>query len=743
MKPPFQLIADNINRRPAAVAAFFILVLLIALYGVGLITMQTGSETYLDKSTPRGALLDKYMDTFGSDAVMLLVEADDILDPDVLAYLARLQAEIGSERYVVQTSSIINLIEGANGGALPASAAEIDRLKEQLPADLVARYIPSRMMTIGIVTLEPGVSQDGKHRLLENIESRIRLSDAPPGVQVTVTGDAAFEKQMREEIGSSMGVLIGAAMILMLLAVALLFAHVRYRFLPVLVVATGLIMTFGIMGLARIPISMVAIGAFPILIGIGIDYAIQFQSRFDEEVRASPIHQAVTTTVVRSGPAVLYAMAATSLGFIAMWVSPIPMIRDFGLICVIGVVCCYCAALVIIPTFGTLINYRPKAAVGQSDGSRMEVYDRFLGNVAGTIAKNPMPAILVLGLVAIAGVQIDASIPINADEETFVPSDMPSIIDLNKVRRTMGSTETLPIFICGDGVTDLDVLTWMDEFQEYEVTHNDKITSAASIVTYIKQYNGGVLPSTDREVASVLERIPEETRESYISGNTEAVIEFGLVDMENEVALSLVDRVRSDITWQHPPAGITATPTGMLEMFANLMNDISRSKTTMTALGFGLILLFLIAIYRKLTAVSPIIPIAFIVGWNGAIMYLLGIDYTPLTATLGSMTIGVASEYTILIMERYQEERACGREMVEAIRQSVQKIGTAITVSGMTTVFGFSALLLSTFNIVKNFGAVTVITIGLSLCGAILVMPAVLSLMEQASGMAPAAPLPE
>jgi predicted RND superfamily exporter protein len=60
---------------------------------------------------------------------------------------------------------------------------------------------------------------------------------------------------------------------------------------------------------------------------------------------------------------------------------------------------------------------------------------------------------------------------------------------------------------------------------------------------------------------------------------------------------------------------------------------------------------------------------------------------------------------------------------------SVQKIGTAVTVSGMTTVFGFSALLLSTFNIVKNFGVVTVITVGFSLIGAIIVMPAVLSLM--------------
>jgi hypothetical protein len=107
-------------------------------------------------------------------------------------------------------------------------------------------------------------------------------------------------------------------------------------------------------------------------------------------------------------------------------------------------------------------------------------------------------------------------------------------------------------------------------------------------------------------------------------------------------------------------------------------------------------------------------------------MYLLAIDYTPLTATLGSMSIGVASEYTILIMERYYEERANKLPLVEAIRFSIQQIGTAITVSGMTTVFGFAALMISAFGIISNFGTVTVISVFFALAGAIIVMPAIL-----------------
>jgi len=737
VKSPYHLLADLITKRPLAVAAVFIFFFLVALSGMGFISMDTSTETYLDKTTPRGALLNKYMESFQSDAIMLLVETDDVLDPEALAYLDRLQNELAREQYVTGTSSIVDLMKQGNGGSLPRSSAEVSLALERIPPEAVSRLAPSNLMTIAVLSLEPGLTQETKNQILDNIDSRLALSNPPPGMRVTVTGDAAFGKQMGEEMGTSMGVLIGAAMLMMVLAVGILFSHVRYRFLPVAVVAVGLILTFGIMGLAGIPVSMVVIGAFPVLIGIGIDYAIQFQSRFDEEVRASSIPEAVRTTIVNSGPSILYAMIATSLGFFAMWIAPVPMVRDFGLICVFGVVSCYISALVIVPTFGMLVQYRPKGESVDSS-NRMDAYDRFLGGLAGKIARNPVPIILVLGMVAVVGIQLDTRIPINADEESFVPPDMPAVIDLNKLRRIMGPTESLPLFVRGDGVMDLETLRWIREFSEYEVTHNDKISSATSIATYLMQYNGGRMPTTDREVAEVMDRIPQEIRDQYVNGNMEAVIEFGLVNMENEVALTLVDRVNKDLAWVSPPPGITAAPTGMLEMFSNLMEDIASGKTAMTLLGFGLILLFLALVYRKLTAISPIVPIVFIVGWNGAIMYTLGIDYSPMTAVLGSMTIGIASEYTILIMERYQEERRRGREKFVAIQQSVQKIGTAITVSGMTTVFGFSALLLSTFNIVKNFGMVTVITVGFSLFGAILVMPAVLSLMGRYSPGTPA-----
>ena len=742
MKNPYEWLASAINNHTWTVAGVAAAVFILALLGLSMVSMETGEDTYLDKTTPRGALLDHYMETYGSDAIMLLYEADNVRDPEILRYIDNLQEDLRGERYVESVSGVVDALKQANGGILPSSKAEIDAIIAQVPAETVEQMMPSGLMTIGVINLEPGVGLDTQKQVLGNIRSTIAISNPPPGLTVTVTGNPAFAQDMMEDMGTETGTLILVAMVLMVVAVGLLFSHVRYSLLPVAIVAIGLISTFGLMGLFGIPISMVVVGSFPVLIGIGIDYGVQFHARFDDEVRQKTIPEAVWATVTQMGPSVLIAMSATALGFIAMFFAPVPMVADFGIVCTIGIASCYIAALVIVPIFAIVTRYQPKngkpttgdATSQPSKGALMERYDRFLGRLAYTVAKHPLPVIMLFAVVAAGGFYLDQSVPVSADEKTFVPDDMPALLSLEKLIRVMGSTTTIPVVVSADDVLSPDTLAWIDRFGIYEQEHNDKITGVTSVATLVRDYNGGVLPSTEREVDTVVARIPESTLSRYLNGKMEAVLEFSTVEMEMSVARDLVKRMQDDVAWSNPPAGVTVKITGSLEMFAAVMDDISESRVYMTVIGFAFILIFLILVYRKFSAISPIIPIVFIVGWNGGIMYMLGLDYTPLTAVLGSMTIGVASEYTVLIMERCEEELARGTPFLEAIQTAVQKIGTAITVSGLTTVFGFSALIVSNFNIISNFGIVTVLSVAFSLLGAIVVMPAILALMYRFTG---------
>ncbi len=737
MRPPFELIADSVVKKPKMVLIVVALMIVVALVGTSFIVMETGSETYLDPDTPRSMLLSEYTETFQSESIMLLIESDDVLNLETLRYLERLEGEIANERYITGTSSIVSLLQQRNGGTLPQSSAEVNAIRASIPAETASQYLPSHLLTISVITLEPGLSQETKNAILGNLESIVALSNPPPGVHVVITGEPAFQQQMGEEMGTSMGTLILVAMVLMVVAVGLLFSHIRYRFLPVGIVAGGLILTFGAVGYARLPLTMVAIAAFPVLIGVGIDYAINIHTRFDEEARKASPEEAAWTTITKSGPSILFAMLSTSMGFVALWISPVPMIAGFGLVCVIGVACCYLVALLAMPSLGILLKYRPRygrnSETEESGSSHlMERYNIGVGNLARVIAKHAIPILLICSLLGVIGFLMDSEIAINTNEDTFVPQDMPALINLKKVSRTMGSTSSLPVYIRSDNVLDIGTIRWMHDFQQYEASHNSKITGSESIATLILRYNNGKLPSSNPEVNAVLARIPEAEIGRYVSGKTDAVILFSTVEMENEVAMAMVDNFAREIEWNEPPPGVSVRVTGMGEMFSNLIREINIGKTRMTILAFALIFGLLLLIYRDaVKAVTPVIPIMMIVGWNGLVMYVLGIDYTPMTATLGSLTIGVASEYTILIMERYYEEKANGLPVIDAIQQATRQIGTAITVSGMTTVFGFAALLASSFNMISNFGLVTVITVGFSLIGAIIVMPAIIVLMSR------------
>jgi hypothetical protein len=752
----FEGLAKVIIKQPKLVAGLVLVIFCIGLYGMTSITMQTGWKTYVDKDSPAGALQTKYEDNFKSDTIVLIIEASDPLSPEVLAYTERLEKDFNQQQNIDSSASIVDYLKAYHGGSLPETRQETKTIVESMPEDICSVLYPSNVMTLVQIKLSSSLSDKVQKSVLNNIDSIVKTSNPPPGVAVKMSGTPAFLQQMEAGLMENMGILIGGAMILMVLSMGILFSYVSMRLMPVLLVAIGLVISLGLMGLAGISLNMAVIGAFPVLIGLGIDYAIQFHARFDEEVRKGSLEDAVFMTVTRTGPAVMYAMLATSMGFVAMFVSSVPMIRSFGLVAIIGINICYWVSCIGMPTLGLLLNYKPKQQTGQCYAVGTEAcdtiigeqeknqkmkkvkkssfsYGQFLTDTSVKIAKNPLPILLIAGLVALIGFQIDPTIPVQSDENSMVPTGMPAKLNLDEVKRVVGSTDTADFLIMGSRVTDLDTVLWMKEFQKYELAHHPELTASTSIVTYILQYNGGVMPETQAELNAVLARIPEKTKETYLSGSMNGIIQFNTIDLEMPKKADLKDQMIREIEFLEPPIGISVEPTGNFELYTGLLVSMTESKETMTYLGFIFVFVFLILVYRHLHAVSPIIPIIFIVGWNAVMMYLLGIDYTPLTTTLGSMTIGVAAEYTILVMERYAEEEERLHDSQAAIQESVKKIGTAITVSGLATFFGFSALCLSTFPIISNFGITTLIAVAFSLIGAIFVMPAVLSIIGRIS----------
>lgn len=726
----FEGVASAINRYPTQIAIVLAVLFLLSIWGMTGVTMETGSDTYLDKSTREGVIYDTYSERFLSDTTVLLVYCDDPLDPATLKYLDQLETEVLRLQNVGSAQSLADLFKAMNGGSLPASKAEARMLFDRLSEEQKEELLPSNSITLVLIGVEQGVSQDASRKVLAEIQAVIESDSPPPDITVQLTGNTAFDQQMEDELSGSLVVLIFAAMVLMVITLAFLFGSMSHRFIPALLVAVGMVYTFGVMGLFNISMDIGVVAAFPVLLGLGIDYAIQFQARFDEERRRLDPAAAVFTTVTNTGPAVMMALFATSMGFLAMYISPVPMVRSFATVSLIGVFSCYIASLLGFPVLARLLNYEPKP---HEEGGMMAVkarYDNFLARTAVRIAKNPVPVILIAAFVAFAGITLDSSIPIDTSEDTFVPPNMPTKLSLNTVTDLVGSVRPLPLYVEGDGVDDLATIQWMDRFGAYALEQHTELTGVTSPATMIREYNNGVLPDTQAGIDAALSLVPAETKDLYLDGHTAAVIAFTTIDMDMGLQNEVKEEVVADLNWVQPPPGITAEPTGDYDMYTSLIANIAMSKEQMTYLGFALIFAFLVLMYRRLYAVSPLIPLVSVVGWNVVGMALIGINYTPMTACLGSMTIGVAAEYTILMMERYSEEFERTGDHFMAVRDGVQKVGTAITVSGLVTACGFSAMILSDFQIISNFGVTTVIAVGFSLIGAIVIMPAALSVVR-------------
>lgn len=737
MISPFEMINQFITKYPFVIGCILIVMVLIGIYGAASVTLNTTIQTP-DKTDHASYVYQDYLDNFETNAVVMMVQTGDVRDVTVMGSIVAFEELLRQQAGVQNVESVYDLILEYNGGVVPENQEVATLLFSQIPESVLAGSMPNNQLLLVEIDPTIGMTDANQQMFLDVLSSLEPLANVPPGVTLTFTGTAALHKDMGTSLGNDVGPLLGSAFILMVAVLVVLFHHARYTLLSIVSVMNGLLMTFGIMGLFHIPLSMATMGALPILLGIGIDYAIQFHSRLDDEIRTHSLYDALRITITKTGSAVFFAMVASALGFVAMQVSTLPDIRQFGAVAILGLVCCYISAILIIPLAAILTDYKPRPVKVSKAGAGLPLsmrYNGFLKMAALRITKYAIPILLVLCVVGVVGLYVDEEIPINTDIKSYVPTDMPALISINTVTDAIGDLDGLQVMVTGGNIVSPDTLEWMYVWGNNElVSHEWRFTSVESIATVIAEANNGVLPESQEEIDEILAAIPAEKQRSYLLGGQSAIISFGMSSMSLETERSLAEQVTRDIAFYLPPPGVEAVVTGTPYSDVELMEEMNIGKLQMTILAFVVIFLFLSFLYRSMgKAAVPLIPIVLIIGWNGAAMYLLGIEYNILTATMGAMTIGVAAEYCIMMVERIYEEMET-HDTLTAVQVGTGKIGAAISVSACATMAAFSALITSNFPIISVFGIVTVIAMAFTLFGAIVAVPAVASLILRGKG---------
>jgi hydrophobe/amphiphile efflux-3 (HAE3) family protein len=758
IKQLFHKLGIFIEMNPIAIITLAVLFIILAFEGANLIEMASGTDTYVDKGSQLYQDYDHlYLGIFQSQSIVVMVENGNIKDPDVLQSIDRFETMARNTPGVVATSSISSQIKTYNYQMtgkydIPEDKEEIDKI---ILLSNPEELMPDDTHTMIYVKMPGDASVEQMKDILQKIRESIQFADFPPDYKIIVTGDPAFNIELENEMNSSMGMLLGISVILMIIVLYLTFRHVRWRLLPLLIVLFGVTYTFGAMGYLNIPMTMVTMSAFPILIGLGIDYAIQFHNRIEEELnRGESAQEAVIETVKQIGPAVSIALVITALGFVSLFTSTVPMVRDFGKLLLIGISMCFLSSLFVgvtviysldrldnnkfISKLGTLktLFFKRKIISYNTSQRKTGKIDYVLEKMTTLSIKHSLIILVVAGSLCMSGMYADQSVAINADTKSFVSADMPALIDWEHMAEVIGgNTMFLNVIVKMDDISDPETLKWIDEFASHEVATRDNIYEAHSIIPILKSMNGGTIPDTKEDIRELYAQIPEQQKEQYMYGDTMLLLNLGIGNAWNELGLEgmeeLANIVKQDILWMQSPPGVTITITGDAILFTELIDALTSGRIRMTLLGLMLVFLGLLVIYRNwLKAFVPVITMFMVTGWSGGIMYFAGLEYNPMTATLGALIIGVGSEYAILMMERYYEEKEKGATPIEAMQETSVKIGKAILTSGLTTIFGFSALIASPFPINSSFGIITVLDVSLAILATFIVFPPVLIFLD-------------
>ena len=170
-----------------------------------------------------------------------------------------------------------------------------------------------------------------------------------------------------------------------------------------------------------------------------------------------------------------------------------------------------------------------------------------------------------------------------------------------------------------------------------------------------------------------------------------------------------------------------AVPSGLAVVGVGLLRNLSANRAVLTYLGLALVALWLLIRYRSLArALLTLVPIGLAVGTSSVVVGAFGLTLSPLTTVSGPLVVASCTEFSVLILARYLEERQAGLVPRDASNQAARRTGRAFFTSAVTTIGGFAVLIGSALPLLRDFGIIVTLNVSVALLAALVVMPPLL-----------------
>jgi hydrophobe/amphiphile efflux-3 (HAE3) family protein len=643
------------------------------------------------------------------------------------------------------------------------------------PKSRFAYLFPSPNAALVSVRMKAGLSEAARTRTIALIRQAVRMPQwrLTHGERYLVTGEPVIVADLTSSISHSIELLLIAVLLVMAGTLGLVFFG-RPRLLPLALALLAAALTFGALSAVGASLTMASIAVLPVLVGLAVDYAIQFQARVEEELdrgAAARPHAAldgpslVRRAAAAGAPTIATAGAASAAAMLVLLLSPVPMVRGFGVLLVVGVaIALLCAlsagAAVISLSAGGLASGGGRVgAIAEGSlaaawrGARELLRDnpltRLVSHAALVGAVRRPGRVLGVGLaLAALGWGLDTQTKVQTDITKLVPQNLGSLQSLNTVEQVTGVGGEIELMIAGNDLTKPSTIEWMINYQKtvlarfgYSPARGCAHARLCPAFSLPDLFEGQASPSartprlSQRGIDGLLNVIPAYFSQDVITPDRRvATLAFGIRLMGLDQQQRLIEQMRSSL---RPPAGVHASLVGLPVLAAQSGSRVAEPWRRLETLLVGLaaVALVLLAAFRgdRRRALVPLVPIVLATGWSALILFATRVPLNPMSVTLGALVIAISTEFSVLLSERHRQEKLAGYDTVEALRRSYRRTGAAVAASGVTAIAGFGVLVLSNITMLRDFGLVTLIDLSVSLVGVLVALPATLVIADAAA----------
>lgn len=751
----------------------FLLVLLVVLtafmgYLSSKVQMSYDFTNAIPTDNPKYQAYQQFRETFGEDnnTMMLGVQSKDFFTPKFFNAYKKLGDDIkkvGGVRSVLDVAEAVMVVPDSTKTLdvqkiFPdhVTAENIDSLKhafQQLEFYKGLLYNPQTdayVMAIGID--KDRLASKERTEIIKYITDLGDQFGQSQGIDMYYSGLPLIRTQMADKIQFEIRLFLILSFLLTAVIIAIIFKSLTAVITSMVVVAIGVICSFGTLALFGYEITLLTGMIPPLVVVIGIPNCVYFLNKYHTEYAL--VHRklpAIRNMIEKMGIVTLFTNLTSAIGFGVFAFTNSMILKEFGIVAGINILVLFFVSLILIPSLYSFLSPPKARHIDYLESKWMDEVLTSLVKLVFRYRQWVYVGTIVICVGSLLGVMRLKSVGHIVDD---LPHSDKIYTDLLFFENNFKGVMPLEIIVDTKkkygALTSLQTWEKLDEFTEY-LSEKPIIGGALTLTNAIKMAKQGmmggspeayILPNSfefnqlKSKLISMMRKrdVNQETElnqlmNSFVDSSLEKVrISVKMADIGSVELPKLLDTIQNKADSIFGTEDYNFTFTGTSITFLEGSKFIIHSLRDSLILAFGMIIVCMFILFYSwrivtiavVTNIVPLLMTAGIMGW-------MGVPLKPSTVLVFSVALGITVDVSIRFLVNFKQDMAArGDDIQRTVLRSIRETGMSIVFTSLILVFGFGVFAISEFQGTKALGYLISLTLFLSMIFNLTLQPAFL-----------------